>query len=200
MYLAQPRPLANRADPAVSGAPVETLAITTTQDRSVAAFPHGKVDSSGRAGYEWDDGGLVALADDAKRPVAPLAPEVLDIGGARLADSKTVQPQQYGKGGVITVIALGGEEEYAQLRAVKTSSVARVHLRTPDVLGRVGGDPAVDVSKAVEATYVDSRRSIVEAASPRSSRKLRYSSTCGRVASSTPRSMSEAHWKYPRRS
>lgn len=54
----------------------------------------------------------------------------------RTADPKTVQSEQDGKGGVIAVVALGGEQEDAQLRAVETTSTCGVDLRAPHVLGR----------------------------------------------------------------
>ncbi len=46
---------------------------------------------------------------------------------------------------------LGGEQKRTQLRAVETAGVGGVDLGPADVLGGVGGDPAVDVGEAVEA-------------------------------------------------
>src|SRR5215207_2963018 len=67
---------------------------------------------------------------------------------------------------MIAAVLLGGEQEHAELGAVETAGVRRVHLRSADVPRRVRGDAPVDVGEAVEAAYVDSRRSIVDAASP----------------------------------
>ena len=45
--------------------------------------------------------------------------DVLDVGGAGLRDSKTVQAEQDCQGGVVVVMALGGEEESAEFGAVQ---------------------------------------------------------------------------------
>ena len=66
----------------------------------------------------------------------------------------------------------------------------------------VGGTCLAD-TKSIQAEKpqtVDSRRSIVEAASPRSSIQARNSSMCARLAASTAMPWSVAHWKKPRRS
>ena len=42
------------------------------------------------------------------------------------------------------IVALSGKEEPPQLRAVQAPSIGRMNLWPPDVLGRVGGNPAVD--------------------------------------------------------
>jgi hypothetical protein len=70
--------------------------------------------------------------------------------------SETRRPfnaQQDRQGGVVVVVALGCEEEPPQLRAVQAPSVGRANLRAADVLGRVRGNPTVDVSEAVEAAH-----------------------------------------------
>jgi hypothetical protein len=85
--------------------------------------------------------------------VASLEAEILDIGGAGLADPQTVEAKQYGKGGVVTVVLLGGEQEHAQLGAVETAGIRRVDLGSAHVLGRVRGDAAIDVSEPVEAAH-----------------------------------------------
>jgi hypothetical protein len=100
----------------------------------------------------------------------------------------------------LVVVVLGGEQEHAELGAVESSCVGWVDLRAADVLGWVRSDPAVDVGEAVEAAHRERRRSIVDAASWRSSIQARNSSMCGRVAFSTSRWLSAAHWKNPRRS
>ena len=62
---------ANRAYPAVRGAPVEALSVVAKKDRTLLVFPDGEVDGSGGAGHERDEGGLVALADDASTSGPP---------------------------------------------------------------------------------------------------------------------------------
>ena len=67
------------------------------------------------------------------------------------------------------VESFGGEQEGAELGPIHAVTFGRLDSRPADVLGRVGRDPAVDVGEPVQAHTVDSRRSIVEAAKPRSS-------------------------------
>jgi hypothetical protein len=89
----EPRALADRADPPVGGSPVEALAVTAPQDRSVVAFTDCEVDRACCPGYEGHGGGLVALAHDPKRAMASLDAEVLDVGGTGLADTQPVQAE-----------------------------------------------------------------------------------------------------------
>jgi hypothetical protein len=47
------------------GAPgIEALAVAAAQDGSFVAFADGEIDGAGDAGYQGDNGGLVALAHD----------------------------------------------------------------------------------------------------------------------------------------
>ena len=62
-------------------------------------------------GTRGNDRRLVALADDAQRPVAPLEAEVLDVGRARFADPQAVQSEEHGKGGMGVVDPLGREQK-----------------------------------------------------------------------------------------
>ena len=117
-----------------------------------------------------------------------------------LADLQSIEAQQGCQSGMVGVVALGGEEEPAELTTVESTPFARVDLGAAGVLRRVRGDPAVDVGEAVEATIVDSRRSMVEAAGPRSSMALRHSPMCARLASRTSRPTSVHHRKNVRRS
>jgi hypothetical protein len=180
-------PFADRADPAVGGTPVEALTVVTDQNRSFSPFTDGEVDGSRGARHQRDQGGLVALPDDPQYPVASLEGHVLDVGFAGFADSESVQAEQYGQGCVGMVEAFGGEEEPAELAAVQSAPLGRMDLRTANVLGWVGGDPPVYVGEAVKPQALERRRSIVEAARPRSSIEARYSSRWARVASSTAR-------------
>jgi hypothetical protein len=76
---AEPRALADRPDPAMRGAPVETVAVTAPQDRPVVAFAGGQVDGPGGPGDERHGGRLVALAYDPQRAMAALETEVLTL-------------------------------------------------------------------------------------------------------------------------
>jgi hypothetical protein len=84
MYDSESCAFTDRAHPAVRGAPVQTLPVLTPQDRSFVALPDDQVDGSRRAGHERDRGRLVALAEDAQRPVAALHGQVFDVGATRL--------------------------------------------------------------------------------------------------------------------
>ena len=84
--MAEPGLLADGADPAVRRATVEALAVVAVQDRALAALSDGQVDGAGHPGHQGDHGRLVALADDAQRPVAPVKAQVLGVGGTGLAD------------------------------------------------------------------------------------------------------------------
>ena len=126
-------------------------------------------------------------------------PQVLDVRGTRLTHAQTVEAEQHGERGVVAVVMLRGEQEHPELGAVQATSVG-MYLWAAHILRRVRRDATVDVREAVEAAEVDRRRSIVDAARPRSSIQLRYNSMCGRVAANTARLLSEAHWKKPRRS
>jgi hypothetical protein len=95
--------------------------------------------------------------------MAALDAEVLDIGGACLADTQPVQPEQHSKRGVVSVVVLSGEQEHAELGAIQSPSVRCVDLGSADVLGGVGADAPVDVREPVVPTdrrepTVDRRR------------------------------------------
>jgi hypothetical protein len=120
----------------VGGAPVEALPVSPAQDRPFEAFTDGEVDGSRRAGHERDGGGLAALAEDAQCSVTALEAQVLDVGGARLADPQAVEPEHHSERRVVTVVVLGGEQEHAKLGAVETPGFGWVHPGTADVPGR----------------------------------------------------------------
>jgi len=85
MHAAESGTLPDRANPPVSRAPVEALAVTAQQDRTLVALTDGQVDRPGGSGYERHGGGFVALAHDPQRAMAALETEVLDVGGTGLA-------------------------------------------------------------------------------------------------------------------
>jgi hypothetical protein len=89
---AEPGTLADRADPPVGRAPVEAVAVTASQDRPLVAISDGQVDRPSGPRYERHGGGLVALAHDPQRAMAALDAEVLDVGGAGLADTQPFSP------------------------------------------------------------------------------------------------------------
>ena len=59
------------------------IEVLAAQDRAFVPFADGQVDGWCRPRDERDDGGLVALAEDAQRAMAAFDAEVLDVGGAR---------------------------------------------------------------------------------------------------------------------
>jgi predicted Abi (CAAX) family protease len=109
MHGAEIGTLSDRPDPSVGGSPVESVAVTAPQDRSLVALTDGQVDRPSRAGDERDRGRLVALAHDPQRAVATLDAEVLDVGGTGLADTQPVPAQQHGQRRVIPVVLLRSE-------------------------------------------------------------------------------------------
>ena len=149
VHQAEPASPADGANPAVGGAPVETLPVASAQDRPLAPLAHGQVDGTGGAGHQRDDRGLVPLPDDAQRTVTALDTEVLEVGGTRFADSQPVECQQHRQRGVVVVVALGREEEDSQLRPLQTTGVGGMDRRSADVLGWVGRDPPVNVGETV---------------------------------------------------
>ena len=50
----------------------------------------------------------------------PVKAQVLGIGGTGLAHPQAVEAEQHRQGGVVAVIALGGEEERAELASVES--------------------------------------------------------------------------------
>ena len=77
----------DRGDPSVGGASLESLSVCTAQDRACAAFADGEVDGAGGAWGEGDDGGLVALPDDAQGAMSAFEREVFDVGRTCFADA-----------------------------------------------------------------------------------------------------------------
>ena len=75
----------DRADPAVCGPSVETLARCAKKNRTFAPLSGGQVYRPGAARNEGDHGGLGSLAHDAKRAVPTVETQVLDVGATCLA-------------------------------------------------------------------------------------------------------------------
>jgi hypothetical protein len=124
--------LADRPDPAMGGTTVQVVPVLAMQDRPLTALADSQVDGPGGSGDERDDGRLVALPDDAQRPVATLHPEVLDVGGTGLADPESVETQEDGQGGVIPGETLGGEQEGAELALHGLSNCENGAARGPE--------------------------------------------------------------------
>jgi hypothetical protein len=98
------------------------------QDRSLASLAEGEVN---RPGHSWDQGNhgrLVALPDDAQGAMAPVGAEVLGTRPTGFAHSQTIQPKQCRQGRVAGVVALGREQEPAELAPVETTTFARIDL------------------------------------------------------------------------
>ena len=83
--------------------------------------------------------------------MAPVETQVLGVSSTGLAHPQPVETQQSGHGGVVGVVALGGEEEPAELAPIEATPFARVDLGPAGVLRRVRWDPTVDVGKTIEA-------------------------------------------------
>ena len=76
---------ADRSDPAVRGASIESGTVTSNQDWSVTAFADGQVNGPGGSRDERDYGRFVALADDPQCPVAAVESKIIDVGVACFA-------------------------------------------------------------------------------------------------------------------
>ena len=160
--------LTNGSDPAMGRAPVKALAVVAMKNRALAPLAKHKVDGAGHPRNQGDHCGLVALANNAQRPMPPIKAQVLRVGGTSLADPQPVKAEEHSQRGMVVVVALGGEEKGAELAPVEPSSFARVHLGPSDVLRWVGSDPPVDVSEAVvpadgREPSVDGRRQPIPA-------------------------------------
>ena len=147
MDKAEPSTLADRTNPTVGGAPVQTLPVLAPQDWSLVTLTHDQIDRARRSGNEGNGGGLVALAEDRQRAMPALEGQVLDVGPAGFGDSEAVQAEQHRQRGMVPIEAFGGEQERAELGAVHATTLVRLHLGPPHILRRVGGDAAVDVSE-----------------------------------------------------
>ncbi len=78
--------------------------------------------------------------------------EVLGVGGTGFAHPQSVQAQLGRQGGMVWVVALGHEQEPAELAAIEAAPLARVDLGPTGVLRWVGWNPAVDLGEAIEPT------------------------------------------------
>ena len=78
--------------------------------RAGRALADSQVDRACGARHMGDDGWLVTLPDDPEGAVASFEPEVLNIGGARLAHPQPVQAEEDGERSVSEVDAFGGKE------------------------------------------------------------------------------------------
>jgi hypothetical protein len=83
--------------------------------------------------------------------MAPVEAEILGVGGTGLAHPQSVQAKQGGQGRMVGVVALGREEESAELASVEPTPFARVDLGPAGILRWVRWDPAVDVGETIEA-------------------------------------------------
>ena len=59
--------------------------------------------------------GSFALADDAQRAMSPVEAQILGVGGAGLAHPQSVEAEKGRQCGMVRVVALGREEESAEL-------------------------------------------------------------------------------------
>ena len=76
--MTEPRSFTDRPHPAMRSATIEPLAIASKQDRAFVSFADREVNRAAGARDQRDDGGLVALADDAQCSVTTFEREVLD--------------------------------------------------------------------------------------------------------------------------
>ena len=141
----EPGALTDRLHPAMCGAPIEPLPISTDQDRALVPLADYEIDRAGSARNKWDHRRLVALAGDTQRSMSALEAEVLDVRGAGLGDAQSIETQQHGECCVGAVALLGGEQEASQLAAIHPVRLGRLDLGSANILSRVSRDAPIDV-------------------------------------------------------
>jgi len=147
----------------VGGSPIQSRSVLPTQDCALGALANGQINGANSPRHQRDHRWLASLSHDPQGPVPLGEGEILDVGSTCLTDPKPVEAEEHGQSGMILVEALGRAEKGSQLPAVQSLPLGRVDLGAPDVLGRVGDDPSVDVGESVEAAdggeaSVDGRR------------------------------------------
>jgi hypothetical protein len=120
------------------------LTIAPQQDLTVLALADREVNGPRRARDEWDHGRLVALTGDSQRAAPALEAEILDVGGARLSDTKSVETEQHCERGMCAVALLGGEQEASPFASVHSVPLGPLHLGPANVLGRIGADTSIN--------------------------------------------------------
>jgi hypothetical protein len=86
--LCDPGPAGHPPHDSPGAVTVETVAVGTEEDRSLAAFADGEVDRPRRAGSEGDRDDLAALAQDRESPMPSLQADRLDVGPGGLRDAQ----------------------------------------------------------------------------------------------------------------
>jgi hypothetical protein len=90
---------------------VHPPAAAVAQQRPLGTAVHSAVDSPPDRGRQRDEDDLGALADHPKHPVAVLLAEVGDVGGARLEDPQSEQPEGGDQGEAVAVVRLAGRAQ-----------------------------------------------------------------------------------------
>jgi hypothetical protein len=144
-------------------AAVQTIPVATAQDWAFASLSDREVNGSCRARNQWDQGGLVPLAHNPQDAMAPLHPQVLDVGAARLTDPQTIETKENGEPSMRPVEALGGEEEGPEFATVHAPDLISKDSWAADELGWVRPDSTIEVGEAIKAAHsreppVDGRR------------------------------------------
>ena len=141
-----PRParFADRSDPPVRSAPIESGTVASHQDWLVTAFADGQVNGPGGSRDERDHRRLVALTGDPKGPVTAVEAKIINVGVACLADPEPVQAEQDCQSSMLTVDTFGREQEPSKFGAVEPVALGGMNFGSADVLGWVGGDSSVD--------------------------------------------------------
>lgn len=77
--------------------PVESAAISASEQRSVGGFPDGAIDRASGPRREWDQGGQVPFADDPQGAVAVRVGEVGDVRAACFGNAQGIEGEQAGQ-------------------------------------------------------------------------------------------------------
>jgi hypothetical protein len=124
--LVDPRLASQSPHDSPGGMTVEALTVASQQDGPLGPLADGQVDRSCCAWRERDGDNLGALAPHRQRAVPAFEAERLDVSSERLGDPQTVDRQQRDERVVARGGEPGGDEQCADLVAVKSVRVRLV--------------------------------------------------------------------------
>ena len=134
------------------GVPVHPDATGVEQNRTAGAVADGLVEGSADRGWEWDEDGLAAFAEDTHDAVAVFLAEVGDIQAGGFEDPQPKEPEKADQREVEPVRSLpGGGQQRLELEVSEAEGRGFCRDVWPaDVFGRGVFEQAVDDRGAVE--------------------------------------------------
>jgi hypothetical protein len=164
--------LCDGTHPAVSRAAVHALPVTAPQSRTFAPRTDREVEVRSVQGTSGMTVSLLPLP--MIRSVRwPRSRQVFDVGGAGFADPKAAEADQHGQRGVVAVDLLAGEQQHAEFGAIQSrDSDGWIWERRMYCAAFDGTRPSMRANRS-KPHPMHTRRSIVDAAGPRSSSEER---------------------------